>query len=151
MALYRIATTQCQHTRVLSINQMHQWLAEKGLFRRNKSADDDIVLELFKHNYKQCEQCSAAGIQIHNHEDEWDDFGGLDHANCTECNKTIDALRLEVFPNTRVCSACQRLKESGQLEAAVYCDRCGDAMQSRQSTAGITRYQLSCPTCGYKP
>ena len=150
MSLYLVETSRCDHTRVLSITQMQEWLGDRGLFRRNKSADDEIVLELFRHHYTHCDQCNNTGVSLRPHQDEWDDFGGLDQATCEDCKKPIDPLRLEVFPDTRVCSSCQRVREAGQYEPTVYCDRCGDAMTSRKVSSGITRYVLACPSCGYQ-
>ena len=62
-------------------------------------------------------------------------------------------LRLEIFPDARLCTACQRRDETGASNLAedVYCPRCGSPMLVKPATGrGIARYVWVCsqyPSC----
>ncbi len=68
---------------------------------------------------------------------------------CELCSGVIPAERIEIFPDTRLCVACQQRDERGEIAgAAEYCARCGSIMTLRQSRGtGITRYEMVCPVC----
>ena len=78
--------------------------------------------------------------------DDWDD-----EVRCSACDAVIPSERLEVFPHTKLCSACQATQEAGQIatDEVEYCSRCGGVMQLQQRRGqGLAGYQLVCGDCG---
>ena len=71
---------------------------------------------------------------------------------CDDCGQAIPRERLELFPQSRLCVACQSRDEKGERPVEVeYCPRCGSAMELAPSrTSGITRYRLVCRSCGQR-
>lgn len=65
---------------------------------------------------------------------------------CEVCGKMIPAERLAVFPDSKVCAACQGKLDRGESVGNVeYCPRCGSPMTLRPTRgAGIMRYQMVC-------
>jgi hypothetical protein len=68
--------------------------------------------------------------------------------SCEGCGRAIAYERLEVFPDTRLCVACQEQADRGEAaDADQYCPRCGGLMKLGQSRRGVTRYVMVCPKC----
>jgi DNA-directed RNA polymerase subunit M/transcription elongation factor TFIIS len=127
-------------------------LRAAGLFKRAKDPEPELVAELLKTAAAswQCADCGHAGLRV---EATRDDFGGEEWGEsraCERCKAPIPAERIELFPDTRLCVACQQQSEKGIDDApAEYCPRCGSIMQLRRSRgAGIARYIMVCPACG---
>jgi hypothetical protein len=78
-------------------------------------------------------------------EDAWGDV-----RSCERCGATIPAERLEVFPDTRLCVACQQRRDGGADEGEPeYCPRCGSIMRLQLSRkSGISRCVMRCDACG---
>jgi RNA polymerase-binding transcription factor DksA len=76
-----------------------------------------------------------------------DDFNAV--CPCAACGKMIPAERLELFPDTTLCTACQSTVDRGAApDTEEYCPRCGARMQVRAArSAGVARYALVCPQC----
>ena len=78
-------------------------------------------------------------------EDDWDDWGGA--VACQGCRQPIPRERLDIFPGTKLCAACQQKDDSGANDEPEFCPRCGDIMSVRLKS-GTSRYVMSCPSCG---
>jgi len=97
-----------------------------------------------------CGSCGKSGVAIEL-EDPMDD---VDWGNekkparkCEACSAEIPAERIEIFPNTTMCTKCQSGEELGESRADEefeYCPRCGNIMQLKQGPRG---YRMSCPSC----
>lgn len=94
-----------------------------------------------------CPACGAAGVSVSQDDERDGDFDG--GRPCAACGELIPAERLELFPETTLCTACQSTVERGGApDTQEYCPRCGVPMQIQAARgAGITRYALLCPQC----
>jgi predicted RNA-binding Zn-ribbon protein involved in translation (DUF1610 family) len=94
-----------------------------------------------------CPGCQTVGLTTRPLVDESDEWG-MPRA-CESCGQPIARQRLEVFPQTRLCVACQALADRGQRDAPEdYCPRCGNVMILRpRLNQGLARYAMTCPKC----
>jgi RNA polymerase-binding transcription factor DksA len=144
---------QCPHcgaSEVLDESGLIHRLQAEGMLRREKEPDWDLAEQLLRSraNDLSCRDCGATGLNVvsagRTYVDEWDDG-----RNCERCGKVIPAERLEVFPDSRCCSACQQKSEQGDSgEEAEFCSHCGAVLKLRQSQRGLARYVMYCPDCG---
>lgn len=139
----------CRHVRICDRAAIARRLQSVKMLKADSDADDAILLELLKAAAGRltCDKCGATGLQVavspELADDEWQQA-----RSCQQCNKPIPQERLEVFPDTVLCVACQAGDERGvSPDAAQYCERCGQVMQMRQTRGGITRYAMICPNC----
>jgi predicted RNA-binding Zn-ribbon protein involved in translation (DUF1610 family) len=127
-------------------------LRQAGLLRREKEPEAALVHELFLATAARfiCAECGCVGLTVVPVEDEFDDAEwGQPARNCEACRQPIPAERLELFPHTTLCVACQRGAETGQDQGpAEYCPRCGNVLVLRAIRRGVTEYALVCPECG---
>ena len=99
-----------------------------------------------------CPSCGGAGYLPALHEGQ-DDVEDRDEdwgqsRPCLECGQLIPAERLELFPDMKLCVACQGKSDRGESDDAPdYCPHCGTPRTLRQSRAGISRYEAYCPQC----
>ena len=141
--------THCSHIERCGSSQMLARLQAAGALRRTREPEQGLVLELFIATVDRfsCQQCGQTGLACHEASDEpWDEW--QDVKPCDACRQPISPDRLEVFPQTKLCSACQGKDEVGGLNEVEYCPRCGDAMKTRLESRGTSRYVMSCPSCG---
>jgi transcription elongation factor Elf1 len=118
-----------------------------GVMRRCKDPEPTLVKELFEStaNRFACASCEGAGLSVREAEDEdWDDWGGA--VACQGCRQPIPRERIEIFPGTKLCAACQQKDDSGANDEPEFCPRCGDIMSVRLK-GGTSRYVMSCPNC----
>ena len=119
------------------------------MLRREKNPETALLRELLTTAAEQirCSKCSCAGLVVGDDwEEEW-----TDETQCSACHAVIPAARLEVFPDTQLCAACQAKKETGASIAgdAEYCAHCGGLMELRKrGGAGLARYSMVCSDCG---
>lgn len=122
-----------------------------GLLRRAKDPDLSELVELFRaaSDRLTCDACGAAGLRLEVPADQDDDEDWGDPQPCEQCGALIPAERLELFPDTKLCVACQQQAEKGGGDTGEveYCPRCGSIMQLRKTRSGITRYVMECPQC----
>ncbi len=127
-----------------------------GVLRRENDPDDATLAELLPEAAKRmtCPGCKRIGLATFDAEeanDANDDWQAA--VLCEKCRKPIATERLEVFPDSRRCVACQSKAESGEAEEdePEFCPRCGALIELRVSRAGgLTRYKRFCtgvPAC----
>ncbi len=121
-------------------------LKAAGLLKRNAEPSREEVIELTAQLIDRltCPDCHGR-LWL----EEVDDWPASQ--NCEVCGKPIPSERLEVFPDTTVCVACQQKAESGESDPAEmdFCPRCGSPMSLRSTSSGVTRYVMQCssPSC----
>jgi predicted RNA-binding Zn-ribbon protein involved in translation (DUF1610 family) len=138
----------CSTVERCGYTQMLARLQGVGVMRRSKDPEPTLVRELFDSTASRfvCSNCGAAGLVARVAEDDdWGDWG--DAVCCKGCRQPIPPERLEIFPATKLCAACQQKDDSGANDDPEYCPRCGDIMSVRLK-GGTSRYVMSCPSCG---
>lgn len=126
-----------------------------GLLRRDKDPDDDILAALFDDAAARmtCPTCKQVGLTAGDADTADDDDDWQTAVLCEACRKPIDPERLEVFPDSKRCVACQARSESGvpEPDEPDFCPRCGSLVELRVSRgSGLTRYRRFCtgqPSC----
>ena len=142
----------CSHVEETSQDTLYQRLRAAGLLRRvaaEDAKDFDFLLQLASSVKEKltCPICGAGNYLPQLASDEEVSWG--DSRKCTGCQTLISPERLEVFPDTTLCPACQQKAEKGDSGQAEYCPCCGTPMQVRQRRGrGIAAYELACPSCG---
>lgn len=139
----------CSHIERCGSRQMLARLQAAGALRRTREPESELVLELFAATVDRftCEQCGEKDLTCHEITDN--DWGVWEVIrNCESCRQPISPERLEVFPQTQLCLACQGKEEVGSLAEVEYCPRCGDVMKTRLVSRGTSRYVMSCAGCG---
>ena len=159
MTFLRWKCPACSHCEETPQDALYQRLRGAGLLRRVKAdeaKDLDFLLELAR-SVKAQLTCPDCGSGNYLPELPGDDavFDWGDQRKCARCKATISAERLEVFPETTLCAACQQKDECADAGSAEfseeYCPRCGTPMQVRQRRGrGVAAYELVCPGCGVR-
>jgi transcription elongation factor Elf1 len=130
---------------------MTDWLLRHRLVKPASKIENDILIELFRVSSDRftCPRCGHGGL-VANVSESLDDEAWGEARKCESCGAPIPPERLEVFPDSRLCVFCQNREERGELTGpAEYCPRCGSIMELSQSRgAGITRYIMTCRSCG---
>lgn len=132
-----------------------------GVLRRESNPDDATLAELLPEAAKRmtCPGCKRIGLAVSDAEETT--AGSLGDGDddwqaavlCERCRKPIPPERLEVFPDSKRCVACQSKAESGEPEEdePEFCPRCGALVELRVSRgSGLTRYKRFCtgvPAC----
>jgi predicted RNA-binding Zn-ribbon protein involved in translation (DUF1610 family) len=133
--------------------QMIEWLSRHRLVKQTSIPEVDLLAELFRASAGRfaCPQCGQSGL-VTTPSEPLDDEAWGEARKCETCGAPIPPERLDVFPDTRLCVACQNREERGELTGpAEYCPRCGSVMELSQSRkVGITRYVMTCRACGCK-
>jgi transcription elongation factor Elf1 len=141
---------QCNWLTVCGPAQMADWLRRYRLVKNISDGETELLVELFRTSTDRfaCPQCGHAGL-IASPSEPLDDKAWGESRKCESCGTPIPPARLEIFPDTRLCVACQNRDERGELTGpAEYCPHCGTVMVlKRAGGAGITRYVMTCPAC----
>lgn len=142
---------KCRASFAPDLLQRIAWLRSIGKLRQEAKPERELVDELFRTSAEQfaCQRCQGRGLELNLVDDEDDEDWGMAR-RCEDCGQPIPRERLELFPQTRLCVACQSRDERGDRPAEIeYCPRCGSVMKLAQSRgAGITRYRMVCSACG---
>jgi hypothetical protein len=152
MSFLRWHCAVCSHSEETPQDALFQRLRGAGMLRRVEAEDAkdlEFLLQLARSAKGKltCPSCEAAGYLPKLADEAGDEWG--EGRKCAQCNTAISAERLEVFPNTSLCPACQQKSERGDSGEAEYCPRCGTPMEVRQRRGrGIAAYELACPSCG---
>ena len=145
---YVLKCPACRKEEYLGLPQALKRLASLGMLKRQQSPAHELVLELLQNTLGQfsCSACGATGLTLEE-DASWDEqLHG--RRLCQQCATPIDPDRLEVFPDTELCVACQLGEESGNVSDEVdYCPHCGTPMKVQPRRGALTRYQLVCPAC----
>lgn len=145
---------RCGHQERTGADELVLRLQSLGMLRRgDKKAlprhELAIALELAQAASSQfkCPECNKFGLLPEAQEPLEDEWGAS--KPCASCGKPIPPERLELFPETDLCTACQQtLDQGGKLSGDDYCPRCGTPMTTRLSgRAGVARYEQTCPAC----
>ena len=151
----RLTCPDCGWRTVCGPAEIASRLRLVGLLRRDGDPEEEILAALLPEAAPRmtCPSCKRIGL-IEGEADEADDDDDWQAAVlCESCRKPIPPERLEVFPNTRRCVACQERAESGEPdpEEPEFCPRCGALVELRVSRGGgLTRYKRFCtgdPRC----
>jgi DNA-directed RNA polymerase subunit M/transcription elongation factor TFIIS len=142
----------CSYTEVVGLPEMLRRLQTAGMMRRAKEPDEAVIEELFVQSAGRftCPECGRAGLLVEDADDWSDDAWGTARL-CARCRQPIPPERLEVFPNSTLCAACQQAEEAAGADDQTtpeYCPRCGSIMTLRSSGVGVSRYVMTCPQCG---
>ena len=152
MPYFRWHCPACSHVEETPHDVLYQRLRGAGLLRRveaKETKDPDYLLQLAGSVKEKltCPNCGPGNYLPESTADEEATWG--DARKCTSCQALISPERLEVFPDTTLCPACQQKAEKGDTSQPEYCARCGTPMQVRQRRGrGIAAYELACPSCG---
>lgn len=125
-----------------------------GLLRRDGDPEEEILAALLPEAAERmtCEGCKRIGLTVGDPEQE-DDDDWQAAVLCERCRQPIPPERLEVFPNSKRCVACQAKSEAGvpEEDEPEFCPRCGSLVELRVSRGGgLTRYKRFCtgtPSC----
>lgn len=147
-----LACAACGSRETLDAIRIARRLLQAGRLRSNTESSSDELRELALALACKlsCSNCGRIGLDGRFLEDKTE--GWQEARRCEGCGDPIDAERLEVFPNTTLCTSCQRQDEaSGAPSTGEYCPACGSPMVVRPSTGrGVHRYLLVCsksPPC----
>jgi hypothetical protein len=147
---YELICSACGAREVIGPLQMLERLSAARLLKPTNEPDWEIVCELFRScaNVRLCVQCGSGAVALEPYVDVQDDDWG-EVRGCERCGATIPPERLEVFPDTRLCVACQGQRDRGAEEGEPeYCPRCGAIMRLQLSrAAGLSRYVMRCDAC----
>ena len=150
----RSVCPHCDHCESLSELDLQSRLRKLGMLKRAGEDSDqrDIayLLQLAQAARERllCHACGSGGLTIEPAPD--DDEWGAPAKPCAACGAMIPSERLELFPESELCAACQQRIDRGQTPDAHddFCPRCGTRMTVRQRRgSGIAGYEMICPAC----
>ncbi len=150
----RLTCSFCNWSELCDVAVAIKHLSAAGMLRRNSNPSAHEVEELLLAALPRlkCPTCEQTQLQ-ETPADDWGDGNWPEARLCDECDAPIHPERLEILPETRLCTACQRRDETGDPNLAedVYCPRCGSPMLVKPSSGhGVTRYVWVCsqyPAC----
>ncbi len=147
---FDLSCRTCGFSEACGLDGAQRRLLSVGMLRRNREPTPEEVRELLLAVAPRlpCPGCGASGLLV----ELDDDVDWPQSAACEGCGEAIPPERLEVFPETTLCVACQSKTDQGQrIGEVIYCPKCGSPMIERTSGgAGLTRYELACsnyPQC----
>lgn len=121
-----------------------------GLLKRDRESGPEVAIQLATTvaDRFHCPKCGESGFlpAAVSDEDEWDAPVKL----CSACGNAIPPERVELFPASELCAACQQAidRGSGPGQHDDYCEICGERMVLKSCRrAGLVRYELVCPVC----
>ncbi len=142
--------TDCGSEQLFQRDQMVEKLGDHNMLRRNAEPESDLLVELWRSampNFR-CADCGAAALVQVTAELDGADWG--EAKMCDGCGEMIAAERLEVFPKSTLCAACQSKDDRGETPAedVDYCPHCGSIREVRTSRrGGLSGYRMYCPAC----
>lgn len=127
-------------------------LRKLGMMRRDAEPSNDLIKEMVERmcdGFK-CATCDNVGLATSD-KDPFDDEEWGQARKCERCQATIPAERIEIYPDTRLCTNCKAKVDAGEETDDVeidYCPKCGDIRQLKaRGGSGIAGYKMYCPTC----
>ena len=152
MSLISFHCPACRHTESSDSERLILRLQGAGLLKRasrDERKDLDYLLALARTVVDKwpCPACGAGGLTVEEIDGPADDFEV--GQPCAACGQMIPAERMELFPDTTLCTACQSIVDRGGTpDTQEYCPRCGSLMQIRAGrSSGVARYALVCTQC----
>lgn len=149
--LIELRCPACDWQEVHDLAGMTRWLVQRGQLRNQTEATAAMIRELSGAlaGQQDCPACRARGLVAREVVDDWSDLPTA--VRCETCGQLIAPERLEVFPDTRRCAACQAQDESGKAPPTQeWCRRCGAPLVLKSASSGVHRYVLVCsgsPPC----
>jgi RNA polymerase-binding transcription factor DksA len=140
----------CQDRQSLSPSELAARLRSLGMLKRDDEQSLEMLLALADAARLRlvCQACGSGGLDVEREpDDEWEASGKA----CAACGAAIPSERLELFPASDLCAACQARVDQGQTpdQHDDYCPHCGTRMIVRQRRgSGIAGYAMICPACG---
>ena len=150
--LCSICCRNCGVRRTETLGDVLAFLRQRGRLRREASPSWDFLVQVWnlEHQGIDCSNCEAPTLALVRYaaDDDWEEDT---RRVCETCSRPIDVERLEVFPETTVCSKCKSRAESGELAGdAGYCPQCGGHLDVAVSRGRSGAYQERCQACGYR-
>jgi hypothetical protein len=147
--------SQCHRSETWVFEELCNVLREKGFLRRQAEPTFELVQQIVQSCVRdgQWEPCSNCGSRrpvssLATQPELEADAAWGDTIYCEDCRAPIPPERLELFPNSRQCVKCQRRVENGTApQAAEYCRFCGDLLQTKLVSRGVSSYRSYCPSC----
>jgi DNA-directed RNA polymerase subunit RPC12/RpoP len=141
---------RCDNRERLDPLELIARLRKLGMLKRGDNADGQYLLQLAAaaRDRLLCSACGGSGLSVQFAADR-DEFESPSRP-CAACGAAIPAERLELFPESELCAACQQRVDRGQSpdQHDDYCPRCGTRMVVRQRRgSGIAGYEMICPSC----
>lgn len=149
--VFTLRCVQCAKLETFTSDEVAQRLRKLGFLRRVDDQTASLLEELAvaaveSGRWGPCESCGSLDLVRVDSADNLDDDWG-DARVCEDCGKVIPAERIEAFPKTKLCLACQQKVEKGEASGEhEYCPRCGNIMQLRREPGG-TNFRMHCPAC----
>ncbi|MDA0660299.1 MAG: hypothetical protein O3C60_15875 [Planctomycetota bacterium] len=155
VGLFQLRCAHCQHVDQLDLGTAVERLRSLGYLRRGTpDADMVVALSVTLVGKLGCQACGSLGVQLtamgahRDAESEATDWP-QEVRHCRTCRQQISPERLEVFPRSELCAACQRHDELTPVTE--FCPRCGHYLRIvKANSEGLTRYQERCDECGYR-
>jgi len=143
---HELRCRHCNHQELLEPPEIVTRLVQARLVKRTADIDWPIAAELFRNLAADfpCEDCGRSGLEFGEAEIDDEEWGMA--RKCQRCQKVIPAERIEAFPDTTMCVACQQADDSGQGDdEREFCPKCGSVMTVRQTTRrGLAQYAMQC-------
>jgi DNA-directed RNA polymerase subunit M/transcription elongation factor TFIIS len=146
----RLSCAGCGWSNDCSAAEMLGWLRQAQMVRRDAAPEPELLGELFSAaaGKLRCPKCGHSGLAAAALADDEDDEAWGMARKCDVCGRPIARERLAALPDVRLCVACQASDDRGAAPSEVeYCPRCGSVMTLVARQRGITRYELTCPSC----
>ena len=147
---WEVRCPQCGAATVRAVAGLVELLRAAGMLKREAKPARELVVELVRSQQAKfaCRDCAHLGLQMREIDEGNDEEWGFSR-RCDACGQPIPAERLEIFPGSRLCVACQGKDERGEAQAAPeFCRHCGGLLQLRLSRrGGLARYELACGNC----
>ncbi len=143
---YELRCPHCDHQELLEPYEVMTRLIDAKRLKRSADVDWPIAAELFRDLATgfPCEECDRSGLKFGVAEIDDEEWGMA--RKCNRCQKIIPAERLEAFPDSTLCVACQQASDNGQeSDDREFCPKCGSVMNMRQTTRrGLAQYKMQC-------
>jgi predicted RNA-binding Zn-ribbon protein involved in translation (DUF1610 family) len=151
-SLVSVCCRNCENRETQTIGEVVAFLRQQGRLRRDSSPTWEFLVPLWQLETQGlgCSQCGSYPLELlrFSADEDWDE----DCVRvCEACSRPIDKERLEIFPDTVVCSHCQGKAERGEFGGVFdYCPRCGSHLGVVAASGRSGAYQQRCNECGYR-
>ena len=145
---FELLCNGCGHSRAIDadlIDQMSEIL-NRNITVTALRTEDKLLSKIT------CSACGARGTEI-TFSDRQEGKTRDDTIQwCHVCGSSIEAGRLEIFPETNICMKCKDTPITNKPTIEDRCPRCGGVLVDRTPREGLTRYFRGCsnfPKCRY--
>ena len=151
-ALVSLACPACEFRETRTFADVVECLRQNGRLRREAKPIWDFGVPLWNLETAAslCPECGESTLVLEPfvNQGDWDD--GV--VRCEACRQVISEERLEIFPETKVCSTCKSASEHSAPEVSDegFCPNCGNYLETILSSTHLARYRQRCQKCGYR-